>query len=53
MKREKSSRDRSVQLLQQYDQIEEKLKAEYASRTQDLEITIQNLKSMNHQLTLK
>ncbi|CAD8045506.1 unnamed protein product [Paramecium primaurelia] len=51
--RERQSREKSVKLLQDYDKIEEKLKVEYNSRILELETTINNLKSMNHQLTLK
>ncbi|CAD8156562.1 unnamed protein product [Paramecium pentaurelia] len=51
--RERQSREKSVKLLQDYDKIEEKLKVEYNSRISELETTINNLKSMNHQLTLK
>ncbi|CAD8071397.1 unnamed protein product [Paramecium sonneborni] len=51
--RERQSREKSVKLLQDYDKIEEKLKVEYNTRILELETTINNLKSMNHQLTLK
>lgn len=40
VKREKNSRERAVQLLQQYDQNEDKLKNEYQGRINDLEYQI-------------
>ncbi|KAM3130723.1 hypothetical protein pb186bvf_017137 [Paramecium bursaria] len=52
-KRDKQSRDRSVQLLQQYDQIEEKLKTEYNNRVIELETANTALKNQNKQLSYK